>query len=151
MYVRTAMGTRGRVSVLALALAMAGCGSSDNGAGSGGQTQRLHATQTKLTKIFRSKQGFRPGDAFITTSAIAGGGHKEAYCVVSSHEQTDWCSITIVRPQGQVTAQGAFLNAPKLSGAVALLSGSGAYAGASGTLTTSGLIDRRESITLRLR
>jgi hypothetical protein len=145
------MRPRAVLLVVALALPVAACGSgSGDTTGSAGKTERLHAARTSFRPIFQSEQGFRPGDAFIASSDLAGGGHKEAYCVISSRKHTDWCSVTIVRPEGQITAEGVFVDAPKLSGAIALLSGSGAYTDAKGTLTTTGLIDRAESITLRL-
>lgn len=135
---------------LALGLAFAGCGDSDDEP-AGPRTLTLRATQTSFQRIFQSKQGFRPGDAFVVSSTITGGGHKEAYCVISSRRRTDWCAVTIVLPRGQLSAEGVFVDAPKLSGEIALLSGSGAYAGSAGTLTTSGVSARRETITLRLR
>ncbi|MEY2515376.1 MAG: hypothetical protein QOJ89_2734 [bacterium] len=135
-------------------IAAAGCGASgDDGAGSAtsGTTLTVRATQSGFQKIFRSRKGFEPGDAFIVSSDLAGGGHKEAYCVISDRPRTDWCAITLVLPRGQISAQGVFVDAPELSGALPLLSGTGAYAGASGSLTTDGVIGRRESIRIHLR
>ena len=147
------MSARTGAPLMALALAAlaAGCGGSGRGDSGDAKTLRLHATQTRLQRIFLSKQGFQPGDAFIATSELAGGGHKEAYCVISARKRTDWCAVTIVRPNGQFSAEGAFTNAPKLSGTIPLLSGSGAYEGARGSLATTGLTDRSESITIRMR
>jgi hypothetical protein len=125
-----------------------GCGSAGK---SGASTVTLHSTQSTFKRIFQSKQGFAPGDAFIASSALSGGGHQEAYCVISPRKRTSWCAVTVVRPHGQVTAQGVFVNLPKLSGTIPLLSGTGAYEGAVGSLTTSGLIDRTASVTIRLR
>jgi hypothetical protein len=43
-----------------------------------------------------------------------------------------------------------FVNGPTSSGTIALLSGTGAYSGAIGTLTTSGLTAHHETLTVRL-
>lgn len=132
---------------VALAAALAGCGSSSDTERS---AQHLHATQTGLKRIFLSEKAFQPGDSFIARSRLDGGGHKDAYCVISPNRQIAWCAVTLVRPQGQVTAEGVFTNSPRLSGTIALIGGSGAYAGARGSLTTSGVTARAESITIRL-
>jgi hypothetical protein len=147
---RAAMTRRTGLSLLALTLALAGCGSAS---GNRSTTLRLEATQTSLTRILQSKQQRSTndgGDAFITSSDIAGGGLVQAYCVISERPHTDWCAVTVVLPRGQLSAQGVFLDAPRLSGVIALLSGSGAYEGATGTLASNGLSDRSESITIRL-
>ena len=132
-----------------LLLAVAGCGEEQRS--SAGSTQRVQATQVKLTRISERARGFRAGDAFIVTSDVDGGGHEEAYCVRSSRGRAAWCSVTLVRANGQVSAQGVLLDAPKLSGTIPLLSGSGDYEGASGSLTTTSVTGRRHTITLRLR
>jgi hypothetical protein len=136
--------------VVGAALSWLGCG------GSGGKSEAkavtLHATRSALRKIPQSQQPPGPGgDAFIVSDDIAGGGHVDAYCVASPRPKTEWCSVTVVRPRGQVTGSGIFVNAPKLSGAIPLLSGSGAYEGAVGSLATSGLTDSDESVTIRVR
>jgi hypothetical protein len=145
------MRIRAPLVALAFAGMLAGCGDSTESEAGDATTLRLHARQTGFQKIYLSKQGFRPGDAFISTSELDGGGHKEAYCVMSPRKKTAWCAVTVVRPQGQVTAEGVFTNAPKLSGTVALLSGTGDYDGARGSLATTGVTGRRESITIRLQ
>lgn len=150
VYVGRVNVTPAAICVIVLALSAAGCGGSDS-ASSQAASESLRATQTKLTPISQSRQGFQPGDAFIASSELAGGGHKEAYCVIASRKHTDWCAVTIVRPRGQITAEGVFVDAPKLSGQIAVLSGSGAYEGVTGTLSTSGLIDRHETLTLGVR
>jgi hypothetical protein len=145
---RAAMTRRTGLSLLALTLALAGCGSAS---GNRSTTLRLEATRTSLTRIPQTEPSPRnAGDAFITSSDIAGGGLVEAYCVISDRPHTDWCAVTVVLPRGQLSAQGVFLDAPRLSGVIALLSGSGAYEGATGTLASDGLSGRRESITIRL-
>ncbi len=135
--------TRGTgLSLLALTLALAGCGSAS---GNRSTTLRLEATQTSLTRILQSKpqpSGNDGGDAFITSSDIAGGGYVQAYCVTSERPHTDLCVVTVVLPRGQMSAQGVFLDAPRLSGVIALLSGSGAYESATGTLASDGLSGR---------
>jgi hypothetical protein len=134
---------------LMFVVALAGCGDAEEG--SAPTAQRFEATQVKLTRVSERGSGFRAGDSIVVTSDIAGGGHEEAYCVRSSHERAAWCAVTLVRPAGQISAEGVLLDAPKLSGPLALLSGSGEYEGASGSLTTSGVTERRHTITLRLR
>jgi hypothetical protein len=143
------MSIRTGLSMLAVALIVAGCGSSHGAAGSG-KTLRLRATRAVFTRIANGGRGLQPGDAFITSSDIAGGGHEDAYCVISERRHTDLCTVTVVLPRGQLSAQGVFVDAPKLSGAIALLSGTGAYEGDTGSLATNGLIDHSESITIRL-
>jgi hypothetical protein len=136
--------------VVTAGLLWAACGSSRDAAGA--STTTLHVTRSALKKIPQANRPPSPGgDAFIVSDKIAGGGHLDAYCVASPRPKTDWCAITVVRPSGQITAEGIFVNAPKLSGAVPLLSGSGAYEGAVGSLATTGLTDRHESVTIRLR
>jgi hypothetical protein len=138
------------VLVIGAALPWAGCGGPSGKSGS--STVTLHATRSALKKIPQVNRPPSPGgDAFIVSDEIAGGGHVDAYCVASPRPKTEWCAITVVRPKGQVTAEGVFVNAPKLSGEIPLLSGSGAYEGAVGSLATSGLTGRDESVTLRLR
>jgi hypothetical protein len=135
---------------VALGVSLAACGESGPKAGSATTTQHLHATETGIKRIFLSQKAFQPGDSFIARSELDGGGHKDAYCVISPKKENAWCSVTVVRPQGQVTAQGVFTNSPRLSGTIALLSGSGAYEGARGSFVTTGVTARDESITLRL-
>ncbi len=147
--VASTMATRTGLSALAVALALAGCGSSHQGSVS--KTLSLRATRTSFTRIAPAGRALGPGDSFITSSEIAGGGHVDAYCVVSERAHTDVCTVTVVLPRGQLSAEGVFVNAPTLSGTIALLSGTGAYAGAVGSLTTGGLTDRNESLTIRLR
>jgi hypothetical protein len=135
--------------VVGAALPWAGCGGSRGQ--SGPSTITLHATRSAFKEIPQVNRASSPGgDAFIVSDDIAGGGHVDAYCVASPRPKTEWCAITVVRPRGQVTAEGVFVNAPKLSGAIPLLSGTGAYEGAIGSLATSGLTDRDESVTIRL-
>jgi hypothetical protein len=134
--------------MLAVALVLAGCGGSQNGGTSA--TLKLHATQTSFTPIAPDTGPLEPGDSFVTSSDIAGGGHENAYCVVAERAHTDLCILTVVLPRGQLSAQGVFTNAPKLSGTIAVLSGTNTYDGAAGTLTTSGLIGHSDSITIRL-
>ena len=137
------------VAVAILAAACAGSDDSSSAAGSG-STMRLQAHRTMFQPIYQSKQGSRPGDAFVASSEVAGGGHKEAYCVFSPRRRTTWCAVTVVLPRGQLTAEGVFTNAPRAAGAIAVLSGSGAFEGARGTLRTTGVAAADESITVRL-
>jgi len=136
------------LSILAVAVVLAGCGSAQNGGSSG--TLKLRATQTSFTPIEQHPGALQPGDAFITSSDIAGGGHENAYCVVAERAHTDLCTVTVVLPRGQLSAQGVFVNAPKLSGTIAVLSGTNAYDRAAGSLTTSGLGAHSDSITISL-
>jgi hypothetical protein len=136
--------------VVGAALSWAGCGGSSGK--SRASTVTLHATRSALKEIPQVNRPPVPGgDAFIVSDDIAGGGHADAYCVASPRPRTEWCAITVVRPKGQVTAEGVFVNAPRLSGAIPLLSGTGTYEGAIGTLVTSGVTDRNQLLTIRLR
>jgi hypothetical protein len=135
---------------MAVTAAVAGCGGSDDPSGSAAATVHLHARRATFQPIDRTKQRSRPGDQFIASSALKGGGHKEAYCVFTPRRRTAWCAITIVLRRGQITAEGVFTDAPQSSGTIAVLSGGGAFAGARGSLTTSGVAARDESITVRL-
>lgn len=145
---RPTVVTRTGLSVLAVAVVLAGCGSSTDGSTS--STLRLRATQTSFTPITAGTGALQPGDAFVTSSNIAGGGHENAYCVLAERAHTDLCIVTVVLPRGQLSAQGVFVNAPKLSGTIAVLSGTKAYDRAAGSLTTNGLIAHSESITINL-
>jgi hypothetical protein len=136
--------------VVGAALPLAGCGGSAGK--SGASTVTLHATRSALKAIRQDVKPASPGgNAFIVSDEIAGGGHADAYCVASPRPKTEWCAITVVRPKGQVTAEGVFVNAPRLSGAIPLLSGTGVYEGAIGSLVTSGVTDRNQLVTIRLR
>jgi hypothetical protein len=146
--VRPTVMTRTGLSVLTVALVLAGCGNSHSGGGSA--ALKLRATQTSFTPIEPIAGALKPGDSFITSSDIAGGGHENAYCVIAERAHTDLCTVTVVLPRGQLSAQGVFVNAPKLSGTIAVLSGTKAYDGAVGSLTTNGLIDHSESIGISL-
>jgi len=136
------------LSVLAVTAVLAGCGSSANGAITA--TLKLRATQTSFTPIAPHAGALKPGDAFVTSSEIAGGGHGNAYCVLTARAHVDMCFVTLVLPRGQLSAQGVFVNAPKLSGTIAVLSGTKAYDRAAGSLTTDGLIAHSQSITINL-
>src|ERR1700685_965464 len=103
-------------AVLVLAVALAGCPSSHHGSIS--TTLRLRATQTSFTRIAPAGSALGPGDSLITSSEIAGGGHVDAYCVISERAHTDLCTVTAVLPRGQLSAEGVFLDAPKLSGTI---------------------------------
>jgi hypothetical protein len=131
-----------------LALAVAGCGGSHQGSVS--KTLTLHARRTSYTLIDPNGPGLAAGNSFISSSDIAGGGHQDAYCVLSERKGTELCTVTLLLPQGQLSGQGVFVDGPTSSGTIALLSGTGAYSGAIGTLTTSGLAARSESLTVRL-
>jgi hypothetical protein len=145
----TTRGTSALSAALAL-LACLGCGGSHET--SGATTATLHATRSALTRIPQVNKPPSPGgSSFIVSDELAGGGHADAYCVASPRPKTEWCAVTVVRPEGQVTAEGIFVNAPKLSGEIPLLSGSGDYEGVVGTLVTSGIADRSELVTLKLR
>ena len=136
--------TRTALSVLAAALALAGCSQT----GGSSATLKLRATQTSFTPIEQQAGPLKPGDAFVASSDIAGGGHENAYCVVAERAHTDLCIVTIVLPRGQLSAQGVFVNAPKLSGTIAVLSGTKTYDRAAGSLTTTGLIGHSDLITI---
>ena len=148
--VASTVATRTGLSALAvvLALAVAGCGSSQQGSVS--KTLTLRATRVSDTLIDSNGPGLSPGNAFISSSDVAGGGHQDAYCVLSERKGTELCTVTLLLPRGQLSGQGVFVNGPTSSGTIALLIGTGAYNGAIGTLTTSGLTAHRETLIVRL-
>lgn len=131
-----------------LVVALAGCGSSQQGSVS--KTFTLHATRASYTLIASNGPGLAAGNSFISSSEIAGGGHQDAYCVLSERRGTELCTVTLLLPRGQLSGQGVFVNGPASSGTIALLSGTGAYSGAIGTLATSGLTAHHETLTVRL-
>jgi signal transduction histidine kinase len=144
----TQLRTVASTSAVVLTLALAGCGSSQQGSVS--KTLTLHATRASYTLITSNGPGLAPGNSFVSSSDITGGGHQDAYCVLSERRGTELCTVTLLLPRGQLTGQGVFVNGPTSSGTIALLSGTGAYSGAIGTLTTSGLTAHREMLTVRL-
>ena len=131
-----------------LLLAVAGCDSSHQGSVS--KTFTLRATRASYTLIHSNGPGLAAGNSFVSSSEIAGGGHQDAYCVLSERRGTELCTVTLLLPRGQLSGQGVFVNGPTSSGTIALLSGTGAYSGAVGTLTTSGLTAHHETLTVRL-
>jgi len=141
------VASRRGLSALVVALAVAGCGSSQ---GSVSKTLTLHARRASYTLIDPNGPGLAAGNSFISSSDVAGGGHLDAYCVLSERRGTELCTVTLLLPRGQLSGQGVFVNGPTSSGTIALLSGTGAYSGAVGTLTTSGLTAHRETLTVRL-
>jgi hypothetical protein len=148
MHRLTRLGMVASTIAAVLALALAGCGSSHQGSVS--KTFTLHATLASYTLIDSNGPGLTAGNSFISSSDVAGGGHQDAYCVLSERRGTELCTVTLLLPRGQLSGQGVFVNAPTSSGTIALLSGTDAYSGAVGTLTTSGLTAHRETLTVRL-
>jgi len=114
--------------------------------------QDIHTAPTRAsyTLIHSNGPGLAAGNSFISSSDVAGGGHQDAYCVLSERRGTELCTVTLLLPRGQLSGQGVFVNGPTSSGTIALLSGTGAYSGAVGTLTTSGLTAHHETLTVRL-
>ena len=133
---------------LVSALAVAGCGGSHQGSVS--ETFTLRATRANYTLINLHGGPGLAGDSFISASDVAGGGHQDAYCVLSERRGTELCTVTLLLPRGQLSGEGVFVNWPTSAGTIALLSGTGAYSGAVGTLTTSGLTAHRQTLTVRL-
>jgi hypothetical protein len=144
----TRLRTVASTIAVVLALAVAGCGSSHQGSVS--KTFTLHATRAGYTPIDPNGPSQVAGSSFISSSDVAGGGHQDAYCVLSERRGTELCTVTLLLPRGQLSGQGVFVNWPTSSGTIALLSGTGAYTGAIGTLTTSGLTAHGETLTVHL-
>jgi hypothetical protein len=139
------------LAAIAVAALVAGCGGSNADAGGAARTLRLHAHRAAFQPIYQSRHGARPGDAFIASSALDGGGHTESYCVFTPRRRTTWCAVTVVLRGGQLTAEGAFTDAPRSSGSIAVLSGAGAFEGVHGSLTTTGVSRPDATITIRLQ
>jgi hypothetical protein len=144
----TRLRTVASTIAIALALVLASCGSSQQGSVS--KTFTLRATRASYTLITSNGKGLAAGNSFVSSSDIAGGGHQDAYCVLSERRGTELCTVTLLLPRGQLSGQGVFVNGPTSSGTIALLSGTGAYSGVVGTLTTNGLTAHRETLTVRL-
>jgi len=104
-----------------VALAAAACGGSQQGSVS--KTFTLHATRASYTLIESNGSGLAAGNSFISSSDMAGGGHQDAYCVLSERRGTELCTVTLLLPRGQLSGQGVFVNGPTSSGTIALLSG----------------------------
>ena len=79
------------------------------------------------------------GALHLTVVLHLPGGHTESYCVFTPRRRTTWCAVTVVLRGGQLTAEGVFTDAPRSSGAIAVLSGAGAFEGVRGSLTTNGV------------
>ena len=94
---------------------------------------------------------FNPGSGFIVWNLLQGSGLAVTYCVVARQHpgQTFWCTSTYALPGGQSDAAGDYDNsAGGDAGTVAVVGGTGAYAGARGTVTT---INDDPNITIRLK
>ena len=104
-------------------------------------------------------KGYSVGDSFLLSSLLHQGGHVagrvEAHCSLqdpSYHAQA--CTITAILADGQITLQGAGLD-KKLPGvgstgeAYAITGGTGAYVGASGTMTRKGN-GKKDTLTFTL-
>lgn len=104
-------------------------------------------------------KGYSVGDSFLLSSLLHRDGHVagriEAHCSLQDpkyHAQV--CTITAILVDGQITLQGAGLD-KKLPGvgatheAYAVTGGTGAYIGASGTMTRKGN-GKRDTITFTL-
>jgi hypothetical protein len=100
------------------------------------------------------RQEFIPGDGFTVWNDLpgAGGAHEEIYCVIATQEprRTFWCRRAFVLPRGQIIAAGEYDDAADGNnpGTISVVGGTGAYAGARGTLTSSG--DGRRGLTLAI-
>jgi hypothetical protein len=96
------------------------------------------------------KTQFLPGDGFVIWNTLEGSSLQVIYCVVARQHpsSTYWCISTYVLPAGQIDAVGDYDNSVGDAGTVALVGGTGAYAGARGTVTTG---DDDPYITIRLK
>jgi hypothetical protein len=105
-------------------------------------------------------KGYSVGDSFLLSSLLHQGGHVagriEAHCSLQDptyHAQA--CTITAILADGQITLQGAGLD-KKLPGVgatgevYAITGGTGAYVGASGTMSRKGN-GRRDTLTFTLQ
>jgi hypothetical protein len=105
-------------------------------------------------------KGYSVGDSFLLSSLLHQGGRVagrvEAHCSLQDptyHAQV--CTLTAILADGQITLQGAGLD-KKLPGigatteAYAVTGGTGAYVGASGTMTRKGN-GKRDTLTFTLQ
>ena len=104
-------------------------------------------------------KGYSVGDSFLLSSLLHQDGHVagriEAHCSLQDptyHAQV--CTLTAILADGQITLQGAGLD-KKLPGvadtgeAYAITGGTGAYVGASGTMTRKGN-SKKDTLTFTL-
>ena len=105
--------------------------------------------------VFHGREPFLPGDGFTAFDELPGGGHEDQYCVVAGHKprSTFWCRRTFVLAKGQIVAAGEYDDAAEGNnpGTIPVVGGTGAYAGARGTLTSTGGGRRGLTLTIRLR
>lgn len=104
-------------------------------------------------------KGYSVGDSFLLSSLLHSGskvaGRVEATCsLLDSTYHAQSCTITAILADGQITLQGTGLD-KKLPGvggtgeAYAITGGTGAYVGASGTMTRKGN-GKRDTLTFTL-
>ena len=105
--------------------------------------------------VFHGRKPFLPGDGFTAFDSLPGGGHEDQYCVVAGQQprSTFWCRRTFVLPKGQIVVAGEYDDAAEGNnpGTIPVVGGTGAYAGARGTLTSAGGARRGLTLTIRLR
>jgi hypothetical protein len=103
--------------------------------------------------IFHGKTEFERGDAYIKWDGFKSRGLGATYCVISQQRpsRTFSCSRVYVLPAGQIVAVGDYDGSPDGdAGTLPIVGGTGAFAGARGSVTTHGG-RRGEDVTIRLR
>jgi hypothetical protein len=138
-------------AVLVAAVLAASCGSS---AGSKSGAARPTARTVHLvvpppgragidgdfTPIFHGKKPFLSGDSYIKWNRFPRGGFEMVYCAIARQHprRTFWCRRTFVLPKGQIVTAGDFDDSSEGdAGSLPVVGGTGAYAGAHGTATTT--------------
>jgi hypothetical protein len=156
----------GATTALALAIAVTvgltgGCGGAQNETKGGARVtagRTLHffhgpGEPGGFQPIFHGKTEFERGDGYIKWDAMKGGALDATYCVISQQRpsRTFTCSRVYVLPAGQIVAVGDYDRSPNGdAGTLPIVGGTGAFAGARGSVTTRGS-RRGEDVTIRLR
>jgi len=100
--------------------------------------------------IFHGPTPFAAGDGFTSWGAELPSGVMLEYCVIAQQGQPFLCTETYVLPAGQIVAFGDQASAGPTATTLPVVGGTGAYVGARGTITSSG-VTPTSYITLRLK
>lgn len=100
--------------------------------------------------IFHGPTPFAAGDGFTLWGAELPSGVMMEYCVIAHQGQPFLCTQTYVLPAGQIVAAGDAVSAGPTASMLPVVGGTGAYVGARGTITSSG-VTPSSYITLRLK
>jgi hypothetical protein len=150
------------LAVVALAVVATGCDSARDTTKAGAKLAEpliLHFSNADNGKphvggffntIFHGPTPFAAGDGFTVWGAESPSGVMMEYCVIAEQGQPFLCTETYVLPAGQIVAVGDQASAGPTATTLPVVGGTGAYVGAGGTITSSG-VTPSSYITLRPR